>query len=107
MIHLFDNLLSPGLPNMGRDRGGTPPPIRPLAPPENPESHPSSHWSPSMSKYVRLALRAFPYLWLRLFTNNTHSSYRVIEIKFELHTLARIQSVSWERCTFFNEILTF
>ena len=31
----------------------------------------------------------------------------MIEIKFELHTRARIQAVSWERCTFSNEILTF
>ena len=31
----------------------------------------------------------------------------MIEIKFELHTRARIQAVSWEQCTFSNEILTF
>ena len=27
--------------------------------------------------------------------------------KFELHTRARIQAVSWERCPFSHEILTF
>ena len=31
----------------------------------------------------------------------------MIEIKFELHIQARIQAVSWERCTFSDEILTF
>ena len=31
----------------------------------------------------------------------------MIEIKSELHTWAKIQAVSWERCPFFNEILTF
>ena len=31
----------------------------------------------------------------------------MIEIKFELHTRGRIQAVSWDRCTFSNEILTF
>ena len=31
----------------------------------------------------------------------------MIEKKLELHTRARIQAVSRERCTFFNEILTF
>ena len=31
----------------------------------------------------------------------------MIEMKFELHTRARIQAVSRERCIFFNEILTF
>ena len=37
----------------------------------------------------------------------TEFYYRVIEIKFELHTRALIQAVSWEKCTFSNEILTF
>ena len=31
----------------------------------------------------------------------------IIIEKFELHTWARIQAVSWESCTFSNEILTF
>ena len=30
----------------------------------------------------------------------------MIEIKFEIHTRARIQAVSREGCTFLNEILT-
>ena len=31
----------------------------------------------------------------------------MIEKKFELHTPAKIQAVSWKRCTFSSEILTF
>ena len=31
----------------------------------------------------------------------------MIEKKIELHTRARIQAASWERCTFSNDILTF
>ena len=31
----------------------------------------------------------------------------IIDKKFELHTRDRIQAVSWERCTFSNEILHF
>ena len=30
----------------------------------------------------------------------------MIETMFELHSQARIQAGSWERCTFSNEILT-
>ena len=31
----------------------------------------------------------------------------MIENKFEINNQARIQAVSWKRCSFFNEILTF
>ena len=36
------------------------------------------------------------------------SECSIIKVKkFELHTRAKIQAVSWERCPFSNEILTF
>ena len=31
----------------------------------------------------------------------------MIEKEFELNTQARIQAASWERCTFYNDILSF
>ena len=44
-------------------------------------------------------------------TNTTHITTTgcfIMKVKkFELHTQARIQAVSWERCTFSNEILSF
>ena len=64
-----------------------------------------------MYDHIRPNMKMYGYLWLCMTMFDYVWQYTgwfiMIEIKFELHTRARIQAVSWERCTFSNEILTF